>query len=166
MQDHRNKRGELFHLSRRIFSMDELLFCACNSEEPRVERVSQLLAQGAKPASHVNEYVAYLATVNSFLMAPASYSGMDGRRSSRLLDGATSAFCSCSSTSTSRRRALSLNSSMRSTATGTLPSCTQAHTGTCPPCACCSTPGARTSRPCASRSWTRKTSAPSILKCS
>jgi hypothetical protein len=36
--------------------MDELLFCACNSEEPLEERVAQLLEQGAQPASHVNEY--------------------------------------------------------------------------------------------------------------
>ena len=36
--------------------MDELLFCACNSEEPRFERVSQLLEQGAQPAAHANEY--------------------------------------------------------------------------------------------------------------
>jgi hypothetical protein len=37
--------------------MDELLFCACNSEDPRVERVSELLEQGAQPASHTNECV-------------------------------------------------------------------------------------------------------------
>ncbi len=35
--------------------MDELLFCACNSEDPRLERVSELLEQGAQPASHTNE---------------------------------------------------------------------------------------------------------------
>ncbi len=60
--------------------MDELLFCACNSEELRLERVAQLLEQGAKAASHVNEYVAYFAITNSFLTAPTSYSGMAGRR--------------------------------------------------------------------------------------
>jgi hypothetical protein len=35
--------------------MDELLFCACNSEELLLQRVSQLLDQGAQPAAHVNE---------------------------------------------------------------------------------------------------------------
>jgi hypothetical protein len=36
--------------------MDELLFCACNSEELLEQRVVQLLEQGAQPASHANEY--------------------------------------------------------------------------------------------------------------
>ncbi len=35
--------------------MDELLFCACNSDELLQQRVAQLLEQGAQPAAHVNE---------------------------------------------------------------------------------------------------------------
>ena len=52
--------------------MDELLFCACNSEELRLERVSQLLEQGAQPASHINEYADFVP-VRTSLTSPANF---------------------------------------------------------------------------------------------